>query len=121
MEFLYNAMQIEIYTRQKCRKFPKSERFTTCAGLIALAKEARGQLARGNEIYPTNQHEAQLRKDCFLKAKSIYADFVQEIEICCTACGINMDILPEWMALIDKEIVLIKGVLDTDRRRYKNL
>ena len=91
MEFLHNAMQIEIYTRQKCKKFPKSERFTTCAALIALAREVRGLLARGNEIYPTNQHEAQLRRDCFIKAKSVCADFVQEIEICCRACGINMD------------------------------
>ena len=121
MEFLHNAMQIEIYTRQKCKKFPKSERFTTCAALIALAREARGLLARGNEIYPTNQHEAQLRRDCFIKAKSVYADFVQEIEICCRACGINMDVLPEWMSLIDKEITLIRGVMDNDRRRYKDL
>lgn len=121
MEFLHNAMQIEIYTRQKCKKFPKSERFTTCAALIALAREARGLLARGNEIYPTNQHEAQLRRDCFIKAKSVYADFVQEIEICCRACGINMDILPEWMSLIDKEITLIRGVMENDRRRYKDL
>jgi hypothetical protein len=121
MEFLHNAMQIEIYTRQKCKKFPKSERFTTCAALIALAREARGLLARGNEIYPTNQHEAQLRRDCFIKAKSAYADFVQEIEICCRACGINMDVLPEWMSLIDKEITLIRGVMENDRRRYKDL
>ena len=121
MEFLHNAMQIEIYTRQKCKKFPKSERFTTCAALIALAREARGLLARGNEIYPTNQHEAQLRRDCFIKAKSVYADFVQEIEICCRACGINMDVLPEWMSLIDKEITLIRGVMENDRRRYKDL
>lgn len=121
MEFLHNAMQIEIYTRQKCKKFPKSERFTTCTALIALAREARGHLARGNEIYPTNQHEAQRRRDHFNEAKGIYADFVQEIEICCRACGINMDVLPEWMTLIDKEITLIRGVMDNDRRRYKDL
>ena len=121
MEFLHNAMQIEIYTRQKCKKFQKSERFTTCAALIALAREARGLLARGNEIYPTNQHEAQLRRDCFIKAKSVYADFIQEIEICCRACGINMEVLPEWMSLIDKEITLIRGVMDNDRRRHKDL
>ena len=121
MEFLHNAAQIEIYTRQKCRKFPKSERFTTCAPLIALAREARGLLARGNEIYPTNQHEVQLRRDYFMRAKSVYADFVQEIDICCRACGVNMDILPEWMTLIDKEITLIRGLIDADRRRYKNL
>ena len=39
MEFLHNALQIEIYTRQKCKKFPKSERFTTCAALIGYARE----------------------------------------------------------------------------------
>ena len=121
MEFLYTAMQIEIYTRQKCKKFPKSERFTTCAGLISLASEARGYLARGNEIYPSCQRDAQLRREYFIKAKSVYADFVQEIEICCRACGVNIDIMPEWMGLIDKEITLIRGVLDNDRRRYKNL
>ncbi len=37
MEFLHNAMEIEIYTRRKCKRFPKTERFTTSAKLIELA------------------------------------------------------------------------------------
>ena len=121
MEFLHTAMDIEIYTRRKCKRFPKTERFTTAAKLIGLAGEARGYLSRGNEIYPTNQHEAQMRRDCFIRAKSVYADFVQTVEVCCRVDGINMDILPEWMGMIDKEITLIRGVMDADRKRYKNL
>lgn len=38
MEFLNNAMEIEIYTRRKCKRFPKTERFTTSARLIGDLK-----------------------------------------------------------------------------------
>lgn len=61
MEFLNNAMEIEIYTRRKCKRFPKTERFTTSARLIGLAAEAAGHLSRGNDIYPATQHDAQKR------------------------------------------------------------
>ena len=121
MEFLNNAMEIEIYTRRKCKRFPKTERFTTSARLIGLAAEAAGHLSRGNDIYPTNQEEARDRRRHFMAAKGVYADMIREIEVCCRVDGINMDILPAWMAMVDKEITLIRGIIDADRKRYKNL
>lgn len=121
MEFLNNAMEIEIYTRRKCKRFPKTERFTTSARLIDLAAEAAGHLSRGNDIYPTNQAEARDRRKHFMDAKGVYADMIREIEVCCRVDGINMDILPAWMAMVDKEITLIRGIMDADRKRYKNL
>ena len=64
MEFLNNAMEIEIYTRRKCKRFPKTERFTTSARLIGLAAEAAGHLSRGNDIYPATQHDKEFLKTC---------------------------------------------------------
>ena len=121
MEFLNNAMEIEIFTRRKCKRFPKTERFTTSARLIGLAAEAAGHLSRGNDIYPATQRDAMKRRDHFMDAKGAYADMIREIEVCCRVGGINMDVLPEWMAMVDKEITLIRGIMDADRKRYKNL
>ena len=121
MEFLNNAMEIEIYTRRKCKRFPKTERFTTSARLIGLAAEAAGHLSRGNDIYPATQHDAQRRRAHFMDARGVYADMIREVEVCCRVDGINMDIRPAWMAMIAKEITRINGVIDADRKRYKNL
>ena len=114
-------MEIEIYTRRKCKRFPKTERFTTSARLIGLAAEAAGHLSRGNDIYPATQHDAQRRRAHFIDARGVYADMIREVEVCCRVDGINMDILTAWMAMIAKEITLINGVIDADRKRYKNL
>ena len=76
---------------------------------------------RGNSIYPRNQHEAQIRRDYFNHALAGVYSLVSQAEVCREMFGITTDMMMEWMRLCKQEIELLKGIMDSDRRRYKSL
>lgn len=79
IEFLYNARNLEIYSIKKCTNFPKRYTFYISQP-IANASTKIYELAKcGNSIYPTNQHEVQLRKDYFLKAKAELYSLISQV------------------------------------------
>ena len=89
---------------------------------VANASTKIYELAKcGNSIYPTNQHEVQLRKDYFLKAKAELYSLISQVEVACELFNIENKALKYWMNLINNEINLIKGVIKSDKNRYSNL
>lgn len=68
VQFLYTARAIQLYTIQKCVGFPKRYTFYVSQPLAAIATRIYENVKCGNSIYPTNQHEVQLRRDYFLRA-----------------------------------------------------
>jgi hypothetical protein len=121
IEFLYNARNLEIYSIKKCTNFPKRYTFYISQP-IANASVRIYELAKcGNSIYPTNQHEIQLRRDYFLKAKAELYSLISQVEVACELFNIENKTLTYWMSLINNEINLIKGVIKSDKNRYSNL
>ena len=120
-EFIYNARQLEIHTIKKCDNFPKKHKFSIAVPLVCIAREIHSNVKRGNNIYPLNQHEAQLRRDHFLEAKAALSDFVSLLEVAKEVIEFDANVFFHWMEFVDKQEKLIKGVLDKDRKRYKNL
>jgi hypothetical protein len=133
LEFIYNARQLHIHTIRKCANFPKKYRFSISNNLESLAWDIHGNVKQGNSIYPQNQHEFQMRRDCFIMANAQLYDFISKLEVAKEAMTIrdeygrviqeviDDDALFFWISLIEHEIKLVKGVLESDKRRFKNL
>lgn len=121
LEFLHTARELQIYSLRRCTGFPKRFTFTINNVIADLATQVHMKVKHANSIYPTNQHEAQLRRDNLIDAKALLQDLVAEIEVAAEMFGVDGNILNDWMALIWKENELIKGLMKSDKERYKTL
>ena len=84
---------------------------------------ARGfeQVKKANSIYPKNQHEAQIRRDCLIKAYAEYQHLISQICVAEEMFDVSENGIIQWMKLINEELGLIKGLMDSDLKRYKDL
>lgn len=121
MEFLRTARELQIFTLRKCKKFPKRYSFYVSIPLANASTRVYENVKRGNSIYPTNQHEVQMRRDCFLQANAELYSIVSQIEIAEEMFGLDREIIHQWIQLVDREITLVKGVMDADKKRYSKL
>ncbi|NCC06710.1 MAG: hypothetical protein EOM30_01380 [Clostridia bacterium] len=121
MEFIANARKLEIYSIQKCVGFPKRYTFYVSQPIANAATRIYEDVKRGNSIYPLNQHEVQLRRDCFIRANAELQSMISQLEVAQELFGIEMDTLRFWVDIIDTEIRLVKAVMKSDRERYKDL
>lgn len=121
MEFIANARKLQIYTIRKCVSFPKRYTFYVSQPIANASTRIYEDVRRANSIYPVNQHEAQMRRDCFLRANAELYSLISQIEVAQELFGIDMDAMQNWLDIIDFEIRLVKAVMKSDRERYKNL
>ena len=121
MEFIANARKLQIYTIRKCVNFPKRYTFYVSQPIANASTRIYEDVRRANSIYPVNQHEAQMRRDCFLRANAELYSLISQIEVAQELFGIDMDAMQNWLDIIDFEIRLVKAVMKSDRERYKNL
>ena len=121
IQFLHTARELQIYSIQKCAHFPKRYTFYVSQPLAACATRIHEDVKRGNSIYPTNQHEAQMRLDYFLNARAELYNLVSQIEVARELFNIEEHVIKYWMEMIDTELRLVKALIKTDRARYKNL
>ena len=121
MEFIANARKLQIYTIQKCVNFPKRYTFYVSQPIANAATRIYEDVKRANSIYPLNQHEVQIRRDCFIRANAELQSMISQLEVAQELFGIEMETLKYWVDIIDTEIRLVKAVMKADRERYKNL
>lgn len=121
MEFLATARKLEIYTIRKCVGFPKRFTFYVSQPLANATTRIYEEVKRGNSIYPLNQHEAQMRRDCFLRAYAELQSLISQLEIAQEIFGVETDTMRGWMELVDQEMRLIKALMKKDRERYREL
>lgn len=121
VEFIYTARQLQIYSIQKCVGFPKRYTFYISQPIAHCATRIHEYVKMANSVYPTNQHEAQIRMDYLIKANAELNSLVAQIELAEQMFGIEPDKIKYWMDIVDKEIMLVKAVMKSDRERYKKL
>ena len=63
MQFIETARQLEAHTLACCMKAPKRYSFLLTQRIMETASEVHDHVRAANNIWPTNQHEAQLRRD----------------------------------------------------------
>lgn len=121
VEFIHTARELEIYTIRKVVNFPKRYTFYVSQPLAESATRVHKLVKAGNSIYPTNKHEAQLRRDYFLKALAELQSLVSQIEIANELFSVEANSMKMWGELINKEDRLLRAVLKKEQQRYKNL
>lgn len=120
-QFLETALQIQIFTLRQCVKFPKRYRILFTQYLTESATHACALVKKGNSIFPSNQHEAQLRRDCFLEAYAELQSLISQITTAYEMFPVEESVIAEWMRLIQQELGLLKSLMKSDKQRYKNL
>lgn len=132
-EFLRVAQQLAVYTLKQIKKFPKSYRFNLTNDIVRLSMEIHENVLRANSIFVhkgMSNDEFRLRQIYFTKAKSsIFAlSSLLTITFSLVLEGNNFlgdkkaasNIFKEWARLLNYEMTLLKGVVDSDRKRYKS-
>ena len=86
-----------------------------------MATKIHDYVKCANSIYPTNQHEAQMRRDYLLRANAQLNSLVSQIELANELFGIDGEKMHYWMNIVDREISLVRATLKRDRERFHNL
>lgn len=121
MQFVDTASKLHIYTVKQCVKFPKRYTFYVSQNISDTASEILKCVKSANSIYPTNAHEVQVRRDYFLRAYAETQSLVSLINDAKEMFDISGSAMTGWMELIQAELNLLKGILKTDKRRYKKI
>ena len=123
MEFLKNARDIEVNLIKCMVGKSKKYRFFY-QKLVDMSIELLNHVKRGNSIYIETCEDFDLRsKELKLGIAEAQA-ILSQIEIMYYLFkddGISIKLVENTAEMINKEIILIKGLLKTDRLKYKNL
>lgn len=123
MEFLKNARDIEIAFMKSMINRPKKYRFFY-QKIIESAMESLNRLKKGNSIYVETREDAILRMEQFKLALAENYALLSQMEVIYYLFndeGMSNKQIEIITTMIDKQIGLIKGLLKSDRNRYKNL
>jgi len=120
-EFLRKIRELKIMNVRKCAKIPNKLQRSVGDSLRTQAANAKRLVIKANSIYPENQQEAEDRRRGFKLAIAELVALSADADDLVEMCSYNVDAVGEWQRLIGENIRLLKGVLDGDRRRYKNL
>ena len=131
-EFIRVAQQLATYTLEQVKKFPKSYRFCLTNDIVRLALEIHEDVLRANSIYLHNnimETEFNLREEYFTKARSaIFAlSSLLTVTFSLVLKGNNFlgdkkktsGIFKEWARHLNYEAALVKGIIESDKKRYK--
>ena len=123
MEFLKVARDIEINIIKSTINRSKKYRFFY-QKLIDMSIELLNHVKRGNSIYVENQNDIMMRSQEFKLAIAESQAMLSQIEILYfifKGDGISIKLIENIAEMINKEIMLIKGLLKSDREKYKKL
>ena len=116
VQFLENAIKLEVYSIKQCMKFPKRYTFVLSNRIVELARECLINVKAANSIYAKSEHEKQIRRDYFLKAYTCVTNLYTQLDIA-KECGIeiNEHVMKEWSGLIYEEERLLRGILKKEK------
>lgn len=131
VQFVATADEIEIYTIQRCAKFPQEYREYILKDIAHLASAAASNVLAGNSIYPVKPKGGDLtryiedvkrRRNYFKKALEYYkvlGNKVSKLYKIKKPTRKHRNQRKKWAQLIGSEIKLLQGVLESDQKRYR--
>lgn len=118
--FLDNARKLEIHTIKSCLKLPKRMTFFLSTEITRLAAKVHDECKAANSIYPTNDHEAQMRRDHLIEANCALQGLIGRVGILKELdSGLSSATMVSWAKLMNEEARLIAGVKKADKSRFK--
>ena len=128
VQFVETARKLEEHTLEQCLKVPKRYTFLLTQQIMGLASTVYEEVVAANSIYPTNQHEAQLRRDHLTAANAALQALDRQLGLLAGVLWKNPEnfkgfdhAFTVWGDLINEEAKLISGIKRADRARYKDL
>lgn len=128
MQFVDTAKKLEAFTLSCCMKAPKRYTFFLTSRIMQLASDVHEHAAAANNIWPTNRHEAQLRRDELMRANNALQNLSPKLQLLYDSILQNPEgygwihkAMQRWGDLICEEAKLIAAVKKNDRQRYKDL
>lgn len=128
VQFVESARKLEEHTLEQCLKVPKRYTFLLTQRIMGLASTVYEEVVAANSIYPTNQHEAQLRRDHLTAANAALQALDRQLGLLAGVLWKNPEnfkgfdhAFTVWGDLINEEAKLISGIKRADRARYKDL
>lgn len=119
MQFLDTASRLHIFTIKQCVKFPKRYTFYVSQDIASVSGQILDFAKCANSIYPTNAHEAQMRRDYLLQAYAKTQSLISFIGDAKELFDISGGIMSEWMELIQTELRLLRGAMKNDKQRFQ--
>lgn len=128
VQFIETARQLEAHTLACCMKAPKRYSFLLTQRIMETASEVHDHVRAANNIWPTNQHEAQLRRDELTRANNALQNLNPKLQLLYDGIMQNPEgykwihkAMQHWGELISEEARLIAAVKKNDGQRYKDL
>lgn len=128
MQFVDTAKKLEAFTLSCCMKAPKRYTFFLTSRIMQLASAVHEHAAAANNIWPTNRHEAQMRRDELTRANIALQNLSPKLQLLYDSILQNPEgygwihkAMQRWGDLICEEAKLIAAVKKNDRQRYKDL
>lgn len=118
-----------------CLKMPRRYTYLMLKDVIELSGQAMDNAKMANSVFPTNQHEVQIRRDYWIHARATVQALSTRIDRFFDARwtlqyhdertgktkGISIGELEEIADLIGQEQALITEALQSEKERFKNL
>lgn len=121
MQFVDTARELEIYTLRYAVKFPKRYTFFITTEIVRLSQAVYNEVKSANSIFPTNAHEAEMRRDCLIRANNALQCLISQLDIAkeVFCSDVEAKVWAKWMDLIIEESKLISAVKKRDHERFK--
>ena len=128
MQFVETARKLEAHTLSICMKAPKRYTPFLTTKIMELASTVHDEVRSANNIYPTNKHELQMRRDHLINANNALQNLSPKLTLLYDAILLNPEKCP-WVdnamkvfgEYIIDEAQLIAKVKKSDKERFKNL
>lgn len=102
-------------------KLPKRYTFYIGRSIYEAAREGYRHVKAANAIYPTNQHEAQMRRDHLTESNASFDFLLSELDIVRSMGGVDTASVVRIVDMIVSEQRLISKLKSSDAARYKSL
>ena len=128
MQFVETARRLEIHALSVCIKSPKRYTPFLTTKIMELASTVHDEVRAANNIYPTNKHELQMRRDHLINANIALQNLSPKLTLLYDAILQNPEKCP-WVdnamkvfgEYIIDEAQLIAKVKKSDKERFKDL
>lgn len=131
-EFLNIANELEIYTITNVSRFPKSYRYSLTNEILKLSNEVHEYVHKANAIFVhknMSEDDFKMRSRFITAAKSSLVALSGRLSIAFKIVdkGNNFyagksdysKVFQSWIDLVNKELDLLKGLSESDKKRYK--
>lgn len=114
-----SALHKMIYS--KMISLPATPRSTKGSYLMSMADEALYRISEGNRIFPKTKEEYELREKNFSRALNCLKSMESPLMAVFNLMDYSDETMEEMAGLVTETAKLLRGLMESDRKRFNNL